>query len=219
MNKIYNDKIYYIIKFEYYSEEKWALWYTSDKDGVITENGKIYCFDSERSLKIYCKKMNINFEEEVTEYRIDEIERWVNAKVIEVDCQMILKFWNIVDDISESVKKSIYKRTDISESLMMKAACLLLLPPSVQCGKAFVQYLPQLFRRIVRVCVFIIFICIFYPDVDHFPHGYIDNVFPILQTVITKLITPRTVGVGAQIFLHVEAERHSAALAISFIYF
>ncbi|MCB5540347.1 hypothetical protein, partial [[Ruminococcus] lactaris] len=89
MNKIYNDKIYYIIKFEYYSEEKWALWYTSDKDGVITENGKIYCFDSERSLKIYCKKMNINFEEEVTEYRIDEIERWVNAKVIEVDCQMI----------------------------------------------------------------------------------------------------------------------------------
>ena len=108
MNKIYNDKIYYIIKFEYYSEEKWALWYTSDKDGVITENGKIYCFDSERSLKIYCKKMNINFEEEVTEYRIDEIERWVNAKVIEVDCQMILKFWNIVDDISESVKKSIY---------------------------------------------------------------------------------------------------------------
>lgn len=40
MNKIYNDKIYYIIKFEYYSEEKWALWYTSDKDGVITENGK-----------------------------------------------------------------------------------------------------------------------------------------------------------------------------------
>lgn len=46
--------------------------------------------------------------------------------------------------------------------LMMKAACLLLLPPSVQCGKAFVQYLPQLFRRIVRVCVFIIFICIFY---------------------------------------------------------
>ena len=120
MNKIYNDKIYYIIKFEYYSEEKWALWYTSDKDGVITENGKIYCFDSERSLKIYCKKMNINFEEEVTEYRIDEIERWVNAKVIEVDCQMILKFWNIVDDISESVKKSIYKRTDISERIYEK---------------------------------------------------------------------------------------------------
>lgn len=109
MNKIYNDKIYYIIKFEYYSEEKWALWYTSDKDGVITENGKIYCFDSERSLKIYCKKMNINFEEEVTEYRIDEIERWVNAKVIEVDCQMILKFWNIVDDISESVKNQFIK--------------------------------------------------------------------------------------------------------------
>ena len=51
--------MYYIIKFEYYSEEKWALWYTSDKDGVITENGKIYCFDSERSLKIYCRKMNI----------------------------------------------------------------------------------------------------------------------------------------------------------------
>ena len=100
MNKIYNDKIYYIIKFEYYSEEKWALWYTSDKDGVIT--------------------MNINFEEEVTEYRIDEIERWVNAKVIEVDCQMILKFWNIVDDISESVKKSIYKRTDISERIYEK---------------------------------------------------------------------------------------------------
>ena len=43
--------------------------------------------------------MNINFEKEVTEYRIDKIERWVNAKVIEVDCQMILKFWNIVDDI------------------------------------------------------------------------------------------------------------------------
>lgn len=53
--------------------------------------------------------MNINFEEEVTEYRIDEIERWVNAKVIEVDCQMILKFWNIVDDISESVKNQFIK--------------------------------------------------------------------------------------------------------------
>lgn len=112
--------MYYIIKFEYYSEEKWALWYTSDKDGVITENGKIYCFDSERSLKIYCRKMNINFEKEVTEYRIDKIERWVNAKVIEVDCQMILKFWNIVDDISESVKKVIYKRTDISERIYEK---------------------------------------------------------------------------------------------------
>ena len=66
------------------------------------------------------QKNDINFEEEVTEYRIDEIERWVNAKVIEVDCQMILKFWNIVDDISESVKKSIYKRTDISERIYEK---------------------------------------------------------------------------------------------------
>ena len=64
--------------------------------------------------------MNINFEKEVTEYRIDKIERWVNAKVIEVDCQMILKFWNIVDDISESVKKVIYKRTDISERIYEK---------------------------------------------------------------------------------------------------
>ena len=120
MNKIYNDKIYYIIKFEYYSEEKWALWFTSDKDGVITENGKIYCFDSERSLKIYCRKMNINSEEEVEEYRIDEIEKWVNTESIEVDCRMILEFWNIVDDISESVKKSIYKRTDISERIYEK---------------------------------------------------------------------------------------------------
>ena len=56
MNKIYNDKIYYIIKFEYYSEEKWALWFTSDKDGVITENGKIYCFDSERYSKYIAEK-------------------------------------------------------------------------------------------------------------------------------------------------------------------
>ena len=108
MNKIYNDKIYYIIKFEYYSEEKWALWFTSDKDGVITENGKIYCFDSERSLKIYCRKMNINSEEEVEEYRIDEIEKWVNTESIEVDCRMILEFWNIVDDISERIYEKLF---------------------------------------------------------------------------------------------------------------
>ena len=70
--------------------------------------------------KIYCRKMNINSEEEVEEYRIDEIEKWVNTESIEVDCRMILEFWNIVDDISESVKKSIYKRTDISERIYEK---------------------------------------------------------------------------------------------------
>ena len=64
--------------------------------------------------------MNINSEEEVEEYRIDEIEKWVNTESIEVDCRMILEFWNIVDDISESVKKSIYKRTDISERIYEK---------------------------------------------------------------------------------------------------
>lgn len=120
MSKICDDKIYYKIKFKYFSEEKWALWYTSDKDGVIIENGKIYCFDSESSLKIFCKKKNINFEDEVTEYRIDEIERWVNAEIIEVDCQMILEFWNIIEDISESVKITFYKRTNISERIYRK---------------------------------------------------------------------------------------------------
>lgn len=120
MSEKCNDKLYYKIKFKYFSKEKWTLWYTSDKDGVITENGKMYCFDCESSLEIYCGEMHINFEEEVTEYRIDEIERWVNTEGIEVDCRMILEFWNIVDDISESVKKTIYKKTDISERIYEK---------------------------------------------------------------------------------------------------
>jgi len=102
--------------------------------------------------------------------------------------------------------------------LVMDITGFQLLFPSVQFGEPFVEYSSKFLRRISGICIFIVLIGVFYPDINHFRHRNVDDIFSIFQAVVAIFITSGTVGVSTQIFLYIKAERHPATLTIPFIY-
>ena len=102
--------------------------------------------------------------------------------------------------------------------LVMDITGFQLLFPSVQFGEPFVEYSSKFLRRISGICIFIVLISVFYPDINHFRHRNVDDIFSVFQAVVTIFVTSGTVGVSTQIFLYIKAERHPATLTIPFIY-
>ena len=83
--------------------------------------------------------------------------------------------------------------------LVMDITGFQLLFPSVQFGEPFVEYSSKFLRRISGICIFIVLIGVFYPDINHFRHRNVDDIFSIFQAVVAIFITSGTVGVSTPV--------------------
>lgn len=99
-------KDYYAVTFKFKNICRYTLWYCDEKDGFFVENKKIKIFDSIDDIQDFVYNENLNFKkeknEQVTIYNIDELIIQKDRDVI--DCDLILNFWNIVLDMSYSLK-------------------------------------------------------------------------------------------------------------------
>lgn len=91
---------YYIIKITLCRREFFLLWNCEyEPVFLVNENGKPIFFGSLADLKAFTEKNNIELDEEITEYDLDDIT--VTAEML--DCNDVVQKWNIMSDLALSV--------------------------------------------------------------------------------------------------------------------
>jgi len=96
-------KEFYIQSYKYKDEIKYLLWYTNDKNGIITAENKILSFSSISQIEDYKKINSIDTETYEIKIDFDNIASWINGKSSTFDIKNILEIWNLFTDISESI--------------------------------------------------------------------------------------------------------------------
>ncbi len=97
---------YYKLWYRLDGEDAYLIWFTDEKDGVITDsNGKISNFQNTENLVQYAEGQNLSVDvEDAILYNLDAIAEWLmNNESEEVDCSNFIAAWNLFDDISRSV--------------------------------------------------------------------------------------------------------------------
>jgi hypothetical protein len=102
-------KTYYLEEFKYMERSYFCIWYSDEVDGFYMEENKIVYFNSLEEVKQYCLKHGILYiEEENMEYSRQDmhaIQQWVSeGNGDDVDCNLLLTFWNIVTDLAATLK-------------------------------------------------------------------------------------------------------------------
>ncbi len=106
---------YYIVVFVSKGRKYFTIWYTDDKDGfVLNSQGRIEIFKTENDVREFLQKKQIKPGEKVTHFDCDEIGA-MNYE--HIDCSKVLDFWNIITDISYSVKEDFVGGTKRDDTL------------------------------------------------------------------------------------------------------
>ena len=99
-----NNMEYYIVVFVYHKEKYYFIWMTDEEDKFLIENNKILFCKSLKKIEIYAKKHKIKFAQtEKIIYNIDICEQWCLSLENNVDCNVIINFWNIFLDLCNSI--------------------------------------------------------------------------------------------------------------------
>lgn len=93
---------YYIIQFWISGKKYIALWYTSDQDGFVLdeETFKIKIFENEKFAQEFADKHYYHLYNDNTIIPCDKLERISRD---EINCDLILTFWNVVSDVAHSL--------------------------------------------------------------------------------------------------------------------
>lgn len=94
-------KEFYIVKFIIEQKEYYTFWYTDDTDGFLLEsNDKLKSFTSEKEAKYFVENNGFKLDDEIILVSSDILNR---LKTEEIDCNLILTYWNIMSDLAQSV--------------------------------------------------------------------------------------------------------------------
>lgn len=99
---------YYKFVFVFDSKEYYCIWYTGEKDGFVTDGDKLKCFHDYDQLQIYALDNNIVICDDGSQLSMDVARAWNERNEKKVDCRYFLHFWNMMSDLSSSVKESFY---------------------------------------------------------------------------------------------------------------
>lgn len=131
-------KDYYIIYFIFHTASCYCIWYTADTDGFVTEEGKRKYSSQLSELYQYCDKNKINLNEEITEYNLNDLYKWISDHTTEIDCEYMLNIWNIIADIAHSVNKRFSGDNKDMTDIYTKLFCGNNLPCINTSGKEYV---------------------------------------------------------------------------------
>jgi hypothetical protein len=98
---------YYPIEIIYKTKTYFLLWISDEVDIVETIEDKLLWFSCISDLEKYSleQQIGLNIIEKTTIYDFDALENWINSTKKEYDPEDLLNFWNILLDISISVKR------------------------------------------------------------------------------------------------------------------
>ena len=113
---------FYIVEFILGRHTYFCIWFSTDTEGFLSENGNILIFENYDLVKSYATSHNISLNIDVTTYNVDEIEWWANSSDSKLNCSYILDFWNIIQDIAASTNYSFLgnKRTKTIDAIYNK---------------------------------------------------------------------------------------------------
>lgn len=102
------------LNLSYYDNlNEYLIWFYDENENsrVFSLHNKIAVFDSERSAYEAMAKLNFQYKDTET-YDLERLEYWVltnsqsqilNPSSAEIDCNFLLNFWNLFDDIFQSL--------------------------------------------------------------------------------------------------------------------
>lgn len=91
----------YIIRFDINANHYYAIWYTDDSDGFITENESIVYFKNLNDLMQYTHDHKILLNDGITYFNTAQIFDNIDSAI---NCDDVLNFWNIISDIASSLR-------------------------------------------------------------------------------------------------------------------
>jgi hypothetical protein len=98
-------KSYYILWYQINRENNYLIWFTGDKDGVYSENGKVPTFASKELLRQFAESKNIELvNEEPILHNFDSVNDWLCDATKVINPHDFLVVWNSVGDIAETLK-------------------------------------------------------------------------------------------------------------------
>lgn len=89
-----------------------CIWYTSEKDGFLTECNKLNYFTSIEKLQQFIEGNNIILNEDHAVLSIDEAKKWLDEKEKVINCNYFLNFWNCISDLAYSMGEKFYGDQD-----------------------------------------------------------------------------------------------------------
>jgi hypothetical protein len=103
---------YYIFVLIIEKKEYYCIWYSNGKDGFVTESDQIVFFTNKEQLNKYAASKNINYKEGIAKLNIDIAIDWLNSNRETIDCIYFLDFWNVIEDLANSICKDFYGNSD-----------------------------------------------------------------------------------------------------------
>ena len=97
---------FYKCKFRLNQKDAFLLWFSDDKDGVITNSsGAVICFDSLRSLKQFASRKGWKVHPEKSLlHNFDKVISWLDGEgEADFEYDEFLSVWNLLGDVSDSV--------------------------------------------------------------------------------------------------------------------
>ena len=137
---------YYIVQFNDERTVKYAIWYTDDEDGFVSEHGKILFFDYVESLEEFCDDKNIIISDNYKIYCVYDfgyLKKWLLSPDDRFDCSIMLDLWNVISDASKSMDVAFIgddKENEMANQLYSKLFHGCNLPSVNTSGK---KYIPE----------------------------------------------------------------------------
>jgi len=137
---------YYAAEFKYIDRIYFCIWYNNlvdmnDTEGLCINNGRILYFDRMEKLKHYCETHEMMYIDEPTQYDMVRIQQWVREGTSDdIDCDLLLIFWNIVIDLAATLKLDFIGNDDEYDDVYSKLFAGNNLPTINTSGK---EYIPM----------------------------------------------------------------------------
>jgi len=100
---------FFLCRFRLGGTDAWLIWYSNGSDGILVDaDGRIPCFPDACDLLRFAESRSIPVEtEEPALHDLDAVDVWVsNPSRGVIDCNQLLRAWNLFTDLSASVDGS-----------------------------------------------------------------------------------------------------------------
>lgn len=140
---------YYPVNIIIDSTSHLCIWFSNDKDGLITESAKIKCFSKIEDLYAYATVNSIQLDEHIAVYDIDTAVQWLKRKR-GVDCSYFNGYWSLVDDMADSLGIRFYgeRRTKYIDRIYEKLLFGCNLPALKRDGEI---YIPEFSKKEINI--------------------------------------------------------------------
>ena len=152
-------RVFYPVRYRLDNTERFLLWHSAsddgddEADGVVTQANKVPVFRSLQSLLAYAQSTGLSPVDEGNPafFDLDAVKRWLRRKrPARLDCVVFLNAWNLLADLSASVKGDFDPDKDETGRVYLKLFWGSNIPAITPPGKHYDPVWPGRESRMIR---------------------------------------------------------------------